>query len=111
MECSCCFGEINNVKIREKDGEWKNSIYCKDCLLFMKETQFNEYVEAITKADCKVSLERLINLGPPTNIRDSQIDIEIDEIKINEQIESGKLENVYPSEELEKYKEFLKSFL
>jgi hypothetical protein len=112
-ECLCCYEKFNNVKFRsEENGEWKNCIYCEDCILYMRKNQFLEYVEKIKTTDCKVSLERLIKQGPPRKVRDPKLsDGEVYEFLINGEIVSSQLEFLYPEEELKKYEEDLKLYL
>ena len=114
MECSCCFGDIEEIiKYRDKkDGEWKECIYCKDCIEYMLETQFNNYVEKIKSETCKVALERLIKMGPPLKFTDPTVVCDNDKNEVYEfNLFSSDLKNVYQDEEMVKYKDFLKEYL
>jgi len=80
MECLCCFNEMNEfVKYRDKEeGEWKISPYCEECIRYMLKIQFQNYVDEVKNETCKVSLERLIKLGPPKKFRDPKVPCEND---------------------------------
>lgn len=114
MECSCCFSDIETiVKYRDKaDSDWKNCIYCKECIEYMLETQFLDYVEKIKTETCKVALERLIKLGPPLKFRDPKVPCDNETGEVYEfNMFSSKLKNVYEKEQMEKYKDYLQQFI
>jgi len=78
-ECKCCFFDINNENyVLYTDGsfgkspaeKWKSASYCKDCIKQMLLTQWETYLNDLYKADCEAARRRLIELGPPINIRD-----------------------------------------
>lgn len=73
-ECSCCYGDIdenNFVLYNEKmEGTWKSSKYCKICVAYMLENAWGTYIGLVGKADCAAALKRLIQNGPPINLRD-----------------------------------------
>jgi hypothetical protein len=72
-ECKCCSKIDNSNYVLYKDREledWKSSFYCTDCIKYMLLTQWEEYVKLINSANCESALKRLIEEGPPINIRD-----------------------------------------
>lgn len=114
MECACCFCDIDDVlKYRdEKDGKWKDCIYCKDCVEYMIETQFNDYVERIKNETCKVSLERLLEMGPPLKFRDPKVICNNDKNEVYEfNMFQSDLNNVYKGDKMVKYMNFIENYL
>lgn len=73
-QCKCCFGDMDKDVYafyqENKDEDWYSSNYCKDCITQMLGNGWNIYVEQIKKADCKAALLKLIERGPPINLRD-----------------------------------------
>lgn len=119
MECVSCFDEITYMlEYRDKENSgWKVCKYCKDCIQIMKETQFLNYVNQIKVETCKKSLKRLLELGPPTKVREiltlpcENEKQEVWEFRLNEEVFSSKLENVYQDEQMVEYIEYLKNYL
>lgn len=108
MECLCCFdilGIEEEVNYRDKEnGEWKRCPYCKDCIQYMLKIQFGNYVEEVKNENCKISLERLIKLGPPEKFRDAKVPCNNEKGEVYEfDFGSSELEGVYPKKELEEY--------
>lgn len=72
--CQCCYDELNkdnSAKYTDKKGGDKmDSIFCRECIEIVLDTQWNTYVNLIKKADCAAALKRAIDIGPPTNLRD-----------------------------------------
>lgn len=73
-ECSICFDEItkdNYVLYKDKeDTLWLKSNYCKSCIQYLISTQWERYVDSVDKANCAAELRRLLELGPPINLRE-----------------------------------------
>jgi hypothetical protein len=117
MQCLCCFEDIEILVLYrdKKEGEWKKSPYCKECINYFIQNQWKDYVEKIKNETCKVSLERLIHLGPPFHIREPGLPCEnerneVYELLINGVITSSKLEGTLSGKELEDYLNELKCF-
>jgi hypothetical protein len=115
MECLCCFDNIDDsgVKYRDQEeGEWKTCPYCKECVKYMQKIQFANYVEEVKSETCKVSLERLIKLGPPKKFRDTKVPCNNENGEVYEfDFGSSNLEGVYPEKELAEYTKFLSTYL
>ncbi len=94
MLCQLCYDNITIIKYKIKD--YKNFIYCYECLEILKDTQWDDYIKGL-KTDCQASLNRLIELGPPTNYRDFAIENghEIESFLNGDQIISAKLKGSY----------------
>lgn len=77
-ECSYCFENItkdNFVLYQNKErGEWYKFQYCSSCVVFIINNQWNKYVQDVEKTDCMRSLESLLEMGPPINFRDRNIE-------------------------------------
>ena len=73
-DCKCCLSEINsNNYVLYKDNiesEYKSSFFCSDCVSILVETGWNTYISNVNNADCAAALKRLIEKGPPINLRD-----------------------------------------
>ncbi len=119
MDCSSCLNEIENkIFYRDrKDGNWKSSPYCLDCINYFIKNSWKDYDERVRQETCKKSLERLISLGPPINIREPKglpCDNErgeVYELLIDENIISSKVENALEGKDLENYKDFLNKLI
>ena len=112
MDCACCFEDID-IKIKYRDrpeGEWKECPYCKECILYMKEHQFLDYVKQVEQETCEKSLKRLIEMGPPLKVREPVLlpcENKTDEVYEFDCFSSN-LEHVYPHKKLSEYIEKLK---
>jgi len=109
MICKCCLEEEEEVRYRDKpDGKWMVCIYCEECVKYMLNTQFKNYIEQVKNEKCKKSLERLISMGPPENFRDPKVfcDNERNEVYAFENF-SAKVERNCSKEELKEYFEFV----
>lgn len=95
--CKMCFEDITEslmVKYRLSEiDEFKNFVYCSECLELLIDKQWEKYVTNLKKVDCEKSLLSLINDGVPINFRDTHIEDnkEIHEFYYNNKICSGKL--------------------
>ena len=83
-----------------KDEEWLPFPYCKGCMEYLKDAQWDMYIQGLKKADCEATLKGLIKIGPPVNFRDVKIanGEEIYEFKCNSEVISGKLANSFDGE-------------
>ncbi len=71
IACCCPIDEDLYSEFRyDPNQKWIQSRYCWDCIQYMLKNKWQDYVDGITKADCASALERLINGGPPINLRD-----------------------------------------
>lgn len=95
--CKLCFEDIANdsiVKYRISEiDEFKNFVYCIECLELLIDGQWEKYITNLKKVDCEKSLLSLINSGTPMNFRDTYIEEnkEIYEFLANNKIFSAKL--------------------
>jgi hypothetical protein len=95
--CKMCFEDITellNVKYKLSEiDEFKNFVYCSECLELLIDNQWEKYVTNLKKVDCEKSLLSLVNDGPPMNFRDTHIEDnkEIYEFYYNDKIYSAKL--------------------
>lgn len=95
--CKMCFEDITKlleVKYRLSEiDEFKNFVYCSECLELLIDEQWEKYVTNLKKVDCEKSLLSLIKDGPPINFRDTHIEDnrEIYEFYYNDKIQSAKL--------------------
>src|SRR4029078_1026197 len=92
MECKYCLNLI------EESISYDDKIfdYCYDCLLFLLDHQFNNYLTSLKKSDCKKSLINLIKLGAPRYFRDPLINghLPIKKFKYKDNIIDGKVTNI-----------------
>lgn len=118
-ECVSCLDPISD-RIEYQDvenGEWKSCNYCKDCIEIMKQTQFLSYVNQVKSETCKKSLRRLLVLGPPVKIREPVVlpsnnsRSEVYQFRLNNQIFSSDLENVYTGDKMVEYLKFIENYL
>lgn len=117
-ECKCCLSEIDIINyVLYKDSsesKWLSCFYCCDCIQELLKTSWERYVKLIEKADCAAALKRLINIGPPINIRDPDgipCDNESKEVYIfyfNDSEQSAKLVGSYVGEDRTKWWDELK---
>lgn len=74
QDCLVCCSPIDTQLYSEfryhQEQEWIPSRYCWDCIQYLLKTRWQDYCDSITKADCAVALDRLIQNGPPINLRD-----------------------------------------
>ena len=72
--CLCCWDDIissNFVEYRAiSEGQWLPSGFCEMCIDQLIKTQWETYVKAIEKTTCKAEMRRLLQRGPPINVRD-----------------------------------------
>lgn len=95
--CKMCFEDITEllaVKYRLSEAdEFKNFVYCSECLELLIDKQWEKYITNLKKVDCEKSLLSLINDGVPVNFKDTHIEDnkEIYEFLANNKIFSAKL--------------------
>ena len=72
--CQCCFDDITNenmVKYQiNNNSKWLTSNYCETCVNFLQETSWKIFTDQVEKADCKKALQKILDVGPPINLRD-----------------------------------------
>ena len=118
-ECiSCCDDiEVSLFYKDTEDSEWKPCPYCEGCINWFKQNQWNTYVNTIKTETCKKTLKRMIELGPPTRIREptglpsDDPSGQIWKLKIGDEIIPANLEGSYEGERMEEYKKELKLYL
>eukprot|EP00455_Lapot_gusevi_P032777 TRINITY_DN3575_c0_g1_i3.p2 TRINITY_DN3575_c0_g1~~TRINITY_DN3575_c0_g1_i3.p2 ORF type:complete len:151 (-),score=35.93 TRINITY_DN3575_c0_g1_i3:106-558(-) len=73
-ECLCCMEDLSNenyVEYQDKpEGAWLASKFCQTCVEVLINTQFEKYVHALTNPTCQAEHNRLLQAGPPINLRD-----------------------------------------
>jgi len=117
MNCVGCLNDIvDNIFYRDKEfSPWLKSNYCSECLNYMIQNQLKHFVEKIKTENCKKSLERLIQMGPPNNIREplglpcENEKNEVYDLLINGEISSAKVINTLKEEELEEFNKIMNS--
>ena len=103
-----CFEDIVNdsiVKYRMSEiDEFKNFVYCGECLELLIDKQWEKYVTNLKKVDCEKSLLSLIKDGTPANFRDTHIEDnkEIYEFYYNNEVHSAKLKGALNENERKK---------
>lgn len=74
--CSCCWDDIttennNYVEYRAvASGDWLPSGYCQGCIEVLLSSQWQNYIKSLETTTCKAEMRRLLERGPPINIRD-----------------------------------------
>ncbi len=125
IECKSCFDNItekNKVKytINQKK-EWHNSKYCEMCVTYLLNISWNLFTEQVEKADCKKALAKILEVGPPINLRDKigfpnpnnpDILTEIDTLFFcsNKTIKDAKLKGSFTGNKRKEYITFLHNF-
>lgn len=103
-ECASCYEEFDNSNTVEyqnrPDGNWIKSPYCSECIQYLLDTGWAKYMTDVKKADCKASLRRALQEGPPVNLRDNVFKREnendtgeIYQLKYSGTIQSAKLKD------------------
>lgn len=54
------------------ESEWKPSGFCQTCINFLLNSQWDIYTSALAKSTCKAEQRRLLQHGPPINIKDAK---------------------------------------
>mmetsp|Transcript_9618 Transcript_9618/g.14776 ORF Transcript_9618/g.14776 Transcript_9618/m.14776 type:complete len:153 (-) Transcript_9618:188-646(-) len=74
LECMCCYDDINKSNYAEYQaedgGQWLPAKFCESCISHLIATQWDQYVAGLAKATCKAEMRRLLDRGPPINVRD-----------------------------------------
>jgi hypothetical protein len=47
-------------------------MYCQECIGIMLSRKWTDYTEGIVKTDCAAEWKRLVDRGPPVNLRVSK---------------------------------------
>lgn len=109
MDCSFCFNEITDCVEYKKNttNEWFQSSICFECIMYLKRSQYGDYITQIQSTDCKRTLKRLLEMGPPLWVHDVNVFKNVDyennenviEFKCNDEIISARLEGSVDGEE------------
>ena len=69
--CIACYDELTNILYYCEDyhKNWKRSQYCINCINYLKKMQWDNFQKDIND-DCLATLRRIIETGPPINVRD-----------------------------------------
>ena len=74
ISCACCWDDIDSSNYVEykssAESEWLPSLFCANCIEHLRSTQWDQYVNGLAKTTCKAEQRRLLERGPPINIRD-----------------------------------------
>lgn len=111
--------EENYVLYKDKEeNDWYPCIYCSECIKYMLDTQWGQYMQNISQPDCAATLRRILESGPPINLRDKSIicnndNSEVYKFYFSKCEQSAKLKGSLVGEEREKFilhqKEILKT--
>lgn len=76
--CKVCFDDIIPDCVltyqMEENGDLKDFDYCESCMIMLRDTMWEKYIQSLKTADCEKSLANLIIVGPPVNFRDNSIE-------------------------------------
>lgn len=85
VNCASCWEDISNSNYVEylpfpspdqtsgtEAATWKMSKFCQDCIGYLLQTQWKLYTDALAKTTCKAEQRRLLQRGPPINLRDDE---------------------------------------
>lgn len=113
ISCVICFDDLTDENIvsykRYGDANYIKSDCCNNCVKHLIETSWNNYMNSIKKADCEAEMKRLIEHGPPVNLRCMSfltVDINGEKIKPDEEFESLYFDNQIQSAKLKGSLEF-----
>lgn len=123
--CKCCFDDITNdnmVKYQiNGKNTWLTCNYCEMCVDYLQKTSWKIFTDQVEKADCKKALQRILEDGPPINLRDKggfpnpvnkELLTEIDKLffcSLNEEV-SPKVTGSFTGKKREEYITFLENF-
>ena len=123
--CKSCFDDLvndNMVKYQiNNNNTWLLSNYCETCVNYLINNSWKIFKDSVEKADCKKALNKILEVGPPINLRDkggfpNPIDnnllTEVDKLLFCREniIKSAKLKDSLIGNEREQYITFLKNF-
>ena len=107
ISCLICFDDLTEDDIVlykiSSDIEYIRSDCCKSCVKHLIENSWDVYIDRIKKAECEAEMKRLIEYGPPVNLRCMSImtnynnnekikpDEEFESLYFDNQIQSAKL--------------------
>ena len=81
-ECAICYDSLdatNQIKYKKEGSDWFDANFCSTCILYMRDTQYSNYIEKVRTTDCKSELTRLLEQGPPIWLFDSKMFPEVSE--------------------------------
>mmetsp|Transcript_35398 Transcript_35398/g.36065 ORF Transcript_35398/g.36065 Transcript_35398/m.36065 type:complete len:174 (+) Transcript_35398:180-701(+) len=119
--CMSCWEELideNYVEYKSsEDSPWQPSSFCSLCINHLLATQWNAFTTRLATTNCKAEARRMIERGPPINIRDPTAlpcpeDGEVHSLWImaTGEVQSAKLEGSYVGEERQKYWDEMRAF-
>ena len=75
IDCTLCYNEIEHIVMYKKNtfDKWYETTVCMDCILHLKATQYGDYLNNVQTTDCKRTLKRLLDMGPPIWVSDEHI--------------------------------------
>jgi hypothetical protein len=100
LECAAYLIDIDDndyCEFQTNDGLWHSSPYCSDVVKHLLQTGFHSYLKTIDQADCKATLRRLIQNGPPLYLNDKTFNISEDQyiMKVWFKSENREIDAIY----------------
>ena len=69
-----CFGDLDKDCYVEykaiSGGDWLPSQFCEMCVSYLITSQFGKYKDSLANTKCKAEMRRLVEAGPPVNVKD-----------------------------------------
>lgn len=104
--CKCCYDSLNPDNFvlykSNSNSKWEPFHYCESCITNMLRDMWRQYLESISKQDCKATLKRILLKGPPVNFREPGLDEEVYSFYFKGSEQSAKLEGSLTGREREK---------
>ena len=74
--CMSCWDDVdqsNYVEFRASESAvWTASGFCETCVGYLLKSQWEIYTSALAKTTCKAEQRRLLQSGPPINLKDAK---------------------------------------
>jgi len=103
-ECKICYDEItdNTVVYNWINNNRSKSNFCSECVNYMINNNFNNYINDINKTDCEKSLKSALSTPIPLNLTIDSLkkSQQIDFIEYSDKKISAKLEKKISDEDL-----------
>eukprot|EP01055_Gregarina_sp_Pseudo9_P002765 Gregarina_sp_Pseudo_9__2764@NODE_2_length_7458_cov_33_430786_g1_i0_p8_GENE_NODE_2_length_7458_cov_33_430786_g1_i0NODE_2_length_7458_cov_33_430786_g1_i0_p8_ORF_typecomplete_len135_score15_53zfRING_2/PF13639_6/0_042Destabilase/PF05497_12/0_024zfC3HC4_2/PF13923_6/0_38zfC3HC4/PF00097_25/0_3zfRING_5/PF14634_6/7_9zfRING_5/PF14634_6/80zfRING_5/PF14634_6/3_5e03Cys_rich_CPXG/PF14255_6/4_NODE_2_length_7458_cov_33_430786_g1_i034583862 len=112
--CKICWEDLEDeVKVQftidrvvDDNTEWKDCLFCYDCIQLLLQSQFEKFMNDAINADCEKVIQRLVQRGPPVWVHDPNGFPDTGDEEIpwmrrchNGQVFSGKLKGAKEGEE------------
>jgi hypothetical protein len=63
-ECRCCYEDCEPLEYKI-NGDWKSSVYCYNCALYIRDARWTTIKNSILKIDCLAAFNRIVASGIP----------------------------------------------